>query len=145
MTDQDGAMGHATLHHARFPTLGLGLSSIMLGTIGFGLFVLPIMGIPVSIAGIAVGIAGILVATAFGGRESLRLSVAGILLSVCGLVAAIAIERATQGYFAPRGVFPEPHPPVDRLYVPPPSPTTNMIWLKAAGGSGLALRPTTSS
>jgi hypothetical protein len=84
------------------------------------LFIVPIVGISVSIAGIAVGALGIIVLV-FGGRGvRLRLCVAGMLLSTCGLGVSAAIARAPSGYFRPRAVFPA-EPETNRPYVPPPA------------------------
>jgi hypothetical protein len=110
----------AVLERAHFPPVGLGLSSVILGAIGLVLFVVPIIGISISVAGFVLGMAGIIGAF-LGGRASLRLSVAGILLSGCGLVTTWAIALAPGGYFRPRAVFPSLQPAIERPYVPPPA------------------------
>lgn len=100
--------------------MGLGLTSVILGSIGLVLFIVPVIGIPISVAGLLVGMMGILVAF-LGGTASLRLSVAGIVLSGCGSVIIWAIALAPGGYFRPRAVFPSLPPSIERPYVPPPA------------------------
>jgi hypothetical protein len=97
------------------------VSSVILGAIGLMLFLLPIVGIPVSVSAIVVGAIGIVVAKSGSGQVSLRLSVAGVVLSICGLAIIAAIARAPSGYFAPRAVFPTWQPETSRPYVPPPA------------------------
>lgn len=109
------------IHRSRFPPIGLGLSSVVLGAIGLTFFFVPILGIPVSGVGMAVGLAGIVVA-ALGGRVSMRLSVAGVLLSGLALGIVAAIAYAPTGYFAPRVVVPILQDVHGRPYVPPPAP-----------------------
>lgn len=85
----------------RFPetenrTLGLGMTSLVLGTIGLLLFFLPILGIPISAFGLLFGLIG-LGATLFGGGAMLRWSVAGMGLSFLALAINIAIAYTPAG------------------------------------------------
>jgi hypothetical protein len=110
----------AVIQRAHFPPVGLGLSSVILGAIGMVLFLVPIIGISISVAGFITGFIGIVIAF-LGGAASLRLSVAGVLLSGGALVIISAIALAPSGYFRPRSVFPSLPPSIDRPYVPPPA------------------------
>jgi hypothetical protein len=104
---------------AHDPPLGLGLTSLVLGTVGLLLFLLPVLGIPISAVGLAFGAVGMLVAV-FGGPSSLRWSVAGIALCLVALSADIAIGVAPEGYFPqPRTGVAEPAS--QRPYVAPPA------------------------
>ena len=109
-----------TISPSSDPPLGIGLASVILGSVGTLLFFLPVLGIPLGAAGLAFGIAGLLLAM-LGGWTSLRWSVAGMVVS--GLALGIGIAIA----LAPAGVLPNPKgPPVeqstpDQPYVPPPA------------------------
>ena len=110
-----------TFERGGFPPVGLGMSTVILGAIGFGLFLIPIVGISICVSAMVVGALGIAVARRRGGRISVRLCVAGLLLSICGLAFGAAIARAPAGYFSPRAVFPAIQPQADRPYVAPPA------------------------
>ena len=101
------------------PRLAFGVASFVLGMVGFMLFFLPILGVPISTLGLASGIIGCFLAGATA-RGSLRWSAAGLVLSCMALGISVAIAYAPRGY---------PQPPTgpanrsvpDRLYVPPPA------------------------
>ena len=70
--------------------LAFGVTSFVLGMIGFMLFFLPILGAPISVVGLACGIIGCVVAGATF-RGSLRWSVAGVVLCLLALSINCAI------------------------------------------------------
>lgn len=79
-------------------TLGLGMTSLALGTIALLLVFLPILGIPISAFGLVFGVIA-LGATILRGGAMLRWSVAGIGLSAVALVLNVAIASGPSGYF----------------------------------------------
>jgi hypothetical protein len=109
-----------TILQSSDPPAGLGLTSVILGSVGALLFFLPVLGIPLGTVGLAFGIIGLLLAVV-GGWTSLRWSVAGIVASGLALGTGIVIA------LSPGGFLPNPKgPPVrqnapPRLYVPPPA------------------------
>jgi hypothetical protein len=107
---------------ASIPPVGLGLISLVLGTIGLLLFFLPILGVPIGGAGLIVGLVGLL-GTVFGlGRGSLRWAVAGVAVCMLAVVTNLAIAFAPAGYSG-RRTPPELWRPIsDVPYVPPPAP-----------------------
>jgi hypothetical protein len=98
--------------------LAFGLTSFVLGMIGFLLFFLPILGAPISVVGLFAGLAGCLVAGATT-RGSMRWSVGGAVLCLFALGLNVAVA------YAPRYGPPPTGPPTvsvpDRPYVPPPA------------------------
>jgi hypothetical protein len=81
------------------PTIGLGLTSAVLGFVALLLFFMPILGMPLSAAGLLFGLTGL--AAAFrGGTSALRWAVVGILF--CSMALGISIAIAV----APTGVIP---------------------------------------
>jgi hypothetical protein len=68
----------------------LGMSSLVIGIVGLFLFVLPILGIPLSLFGLGFGLIGLLVAF-FTQDASLRWSVGGIGVSSLALAVNLAI------------------------------------------------------
>lgn len=111
----------------RLPPIGLGLCSVVMGAIGLVLFIVPIIGLPISGAGIIAGMAGIGAALCKQ-RVSLRLSVAGLLLSISSFGTIWTINLAAGGYFAPHSVFPIIETP-RRPYIPPPAPPRSSLDL----------------
>ena len=109
-----------TISASSEPPLGMGLASVILGSVGALLFFLPVLGIPLGAVGLVFGIVGLLMAI-LGGWTSLRWSVAGIVVSGLALGTGIAIS------LAPTGILPNPKGPpaeqstADRPYVPPPA------------------------
>ncbi len=122
MTDISPSVAKANQFEERAadPPAGMGLTSVILGSVGALLFFLPILGIPLGAAGLAFGIAGLLMAI-LGRWTSLRWSVAGIAVSAIALGIGVLIA------LAPGGFLPNPKgPPIQqnaptRLYVPPPA------------------------
>jgi hypothetical protein len=101
------------------PPLGIGLTSVVLGSVGLALFFLPVLGIPLGGLGLAFGTLGL--ATAFWcGWASLRWSIAGIAISALALAIGIAIADAPAGYLPTRSVPLDTQPVPSRPYVPPP-------------------------
>jgi hypothetical protein len=106
------------LPRSQRPPIGLGMLSVVLGTTGGILVILPIVGLPLSALGVLMGLVGVVVALA-GGRTRLRSCVLGTSLCVLSLVVNLAVWYA-----------PEPHAPnqkamwregQDRPWVPPPA------------------------
>ena len=87
----------SSLPEVHSPPVGLGMSSLVIGTIGLMLFFLPVLGIPISAFGLLFGLLGLLV-TLVGGRAGggarLRWTLAGIAVSCLGLAVNIAIAYA---------------------------------------------------
>ncbi len=100
------------------PRLAFGLTSFVLGMIGFLLFFLPILGAPVSVVGLFAGLAGCLVAGATT-RGSMRWSIGGVVLCLLALAINVAVA------YAPRYSPPPTGPPTvsvpDTPYVAPPA------------------------
>ncbi|MGA2257841.1 MAG: hypothetical protein ABSG53_24525 [Thermoguttaceae bacterium] len=109
-----------TISPSSDPPVGMGLTSVILGSMAALLFFLPVLGIPLGAMGLVFGIVGLLLAL-LGGWTSLRWSVVGILVS--GLTLGIGIAIA----LAPAGLLPNPKGPSVREnapaqpYVPPPA------------------------
>jgi hypothetical protein len=103
------------------PLLGLGMTSVVLGTIGMFLFFLPILGIPLSAFGLLFGIIGFCVALPEWG-SSVRWSLGGIAMSSLALAINIAIAYAPEGYLPGRKVPQLWRPVQDTPYVSPPAP-----------------------
>ncbi len=106
------------LPQAEAPPIGLGLLSLVLGTIGLVLFFLPILAIPLGACGLVAAIVGIIA----GARrtDELRWSWAGLVIALAALGAGLVL------YNAPLGEEPrDPAPrlwqvPASRPYIPPP-------------------------
>lgn len=108
-------------HTPRLPLLGLGLSSVTLGATGLLLFLLPILGLPISGTGILVGLVGCGIALATE-RASVRLNVAGVVISSLAFALVWGISLAPSGFFAPRPSPTLSPPLLGRPYIPPPAP-----------------------
>jgi hypothetical protein len=110
----------AHLPDTQNPSYGLGIASLVLGTVGLLLFLLPVLGIPLGAVGLLLGLVGLVVAI-LGGPSSLRWSVAGIAMCLLALAAETAIVLAPAGYVPGRAeprswqAVAEPH------YVSPPA------------------------
>jgi hypothetical protein len=101
------------------PPMAFGITSFVLGMIGFLLFFLPILGGPISVVGLVLGVAGCVVAGATS-RGTLRWAVAGVVLSCLALGINVAVEYAPRYSSPPTGPADVTVP--DRPYVPPPAP-----------------------
>ncbi len=66
------------------PPVSFGLVSLALGTIGLGLFFMPILGVAAAALGIVSGLAGV-VAVRLGREESLRWALGGLCVSAYAL------------------------------------------------------------
>lgn len=108
------------LPRAGLPPVGLGLASLALGIIGWLLFILPVLSIPISGLGLALGIAGCLAALC-SRRVSLRLSLAGVVLSSMAVGIGVAITLAPAGYLPNSHVQQVIEPVPGRPYVSPPA------------------------
>jgi hypothetical protein len=103
------------------PLTGLGMTSLVLGTIGLMLFFLPILGIPISVLGLFFGLVGVGGAL-FRPGVSLRWGLGGIGMSALALALNIGIVFAPAGYIPTGGQQPPPWRAVpDRPHVPPPA------------------------
>jgi hypothetical protein len=102
------------------PPVGMGLTSVILGSVGTLLFFLPVLGIPLAAVGLVFGTAGLLTAI-LGGRTSLRWSAAGIMVSGLALGIGVVLSLAPAGFLpSPKGPPAEQSVP-DQPYVPPPA------------------------
>jgi hypothetical protein len=102
------------------PPAGLGLISVILGSVGGVLFFLPVLGIPLSIAGLLLGLMGFLLAL-LARWSSLRWSVVGIVVSAVALGIGIAIGQAPASFPpSPKGPSFEQNE-TGPIYVPPPA------------------------
>lgn len=101
-------------------SLPLGLSAVVLGSIGLLLFILPILAIPIGACGLVLGSVGVLSAICRG-SDDVRLSLAGIAVCVASLGIGAAIQFAPGGYVPLPGE--PPHLPLQRQrsYVAPPA------------------------
>jgi hypothetical protein len=104
----------------RDPSLGAGLTSVVLGAVGVLLFFLPILSIPLGGAGVIFGVAGIALALR-GGWTSLRWAIAGLVVSGTALSVGIAIAEAPAGYLRSRSIPLSSQPVAEGPYVPPPA------------------------
>ncbi len=103
------------------PVTGLGMSSLVLGTVGLMLFFLPILGIPLSVLGLFCGLLGAGIAL-FRPGVSLRWGLGGVGMSALALLMNIGIVFAPAGYIPTGGQEPPPWRAVpDRPYIPPPA------------------------
>jgi ABC-type Fe3+-siderophore transport system permease subunit len=114
----------SSLPEVHSPPIGLGMTSLVVGTIGLMLFFLPVLGIPISAFGLFFGVLGLLVAffgTRAGGGARLRWTLAGIAVSCLGLAVNVAIAYAPAGYLPGREVPKSWQSPPDRPFVSPPA------------------------
>src|SRR5262245_26514019 len=111
-----------TLFSTDTPLLGLGMTSLVLGTIALLVSFLPVLGIPLCSLGLVFGIVGFVLAI-FTRRSSPRWSAAGVAMCCLSLVVNLAIANAPgTDPLAGRPVVPRPwQPEPDRPYVPPPA------------------------
>jgi hypothetical protein len=100
--------------------LGIGLTAVILGSVGLVLFFLPILSIPLGGLGLAFGAVGLVLAV-WGGWTSLRWSVVGVAVSAVALGISIAIAEAPAGYLPARTVPLDTQAVPDRPFVPPPA------------------------
>ena len=101
------------------PLIGLGMTSLVLGTVALMLSIFPVLGVPLSGVGLLCGIVAAFSALRHGGVE-LRWTLAGIGMSMASLTVNIAIVYANPGYVPGREApYPGQETP-DRPYVPPP-------------------------
>jgi hypothetical protein len=108
---------------AHNPPIALGMSTLVIGTIGLMLFFLPILGIPLSAFGLFFGILALLAAlfrTRAGIGVLLRWTLAGIAVSSLSLAVNVAITYAPSGYLPCRKVPQLWQTTPDTPYVPPP-------------------------
>jgi hypothetical protein len=108
------------LPETQSPRLGLGMTSLVLGTVGLLLAFLPVLGLPISVFGLFFGIIG-LIAAIFVTGATLRWSAAGILLSSVALAANVALTYAPSGYLPAREVPKSWQSPPGRVYISPPA------------------------
>jgi phosphate/sulfate permease len=109
------------LAEAERPPLGLGMTSLVLATVGLMLAFIPILGVPISSFALLFSILGF-AAAIFLARETLRWSVAGLCLSALALGVNVAMFYAPAGYLPSRDVPRSWQPVSSRPYVAPPAP-----------------------
>ncbi len=100
------------------PQPGMGLASVILGSVGTLLFFLPVLGLPLGAVGLAFGIIGL--AMAFFGSQSLRWCVAGVVVSAVAVGIGFVLNQSPQGFLTPQTAPREERVPSE-LYVPPPA------------------------
>ena len=109
-----------SIRSSQRPPIGLGMTALVLGTVGMMLCIFPILGIPISALGALCGLLGLGMGLSRGG-VILRWTLEGIALSAVALAVNVAIAYAPAGYRHDPEV-PQPwQPPPGRPYVPPPS------------------------
>jgi hypothetical protein len=96
--------------HGDVPPVAVGLTSLVLGTAGLLLSMLPILGIPLGIGGLMFALAGCL-GSSSGRAWSLRWSITGAVVSSVAIAAGFALAYAPLGY--------EPSDAVPRLWQTP--------------------------
>lgn len=82
------------------PLLGMGLVSLVLGTVGLLLFFLPILSLPIAAFGLAFGMIGL--CAALLGKGNLRWCVGGIALSCLAIGIDLAIMLAASAFYLPQ-------------------------------------------
>lgn len=123
--------------HGEVPPISLGMTSVVLGSIGCLLFFLPILGIPIGVAGFLFAVAGMLLGRWRPGarrlawvktvdmltREDWRLrrSILGWLVSTVAIVNGFILGYAPLGYVPTSAVQPLWQAPPGRVFVPPPA------------------------
>ncbi len=126
------------------PPVGLGPTSVVLGTIGLLLFFLPVLGVPIAVCGLTLATVGA-ISTLWRPNESLRWILAGFFCSLASLGVGLAINYAPVGE--------EPRPDVPPLwqqspvapFVPPPANPGFMEgydWDLSCGRSYVSTFPT---
>ncbi len=107
------------LFASKNPLIGLGMTSLVLGTVGLLLFFLPVLGIPLSAIGLLCGVLRLFQPAESG--TTLRWGVGGVAVSCLALAVNVGVAFAPAGYLPGRKV-PRPWQAVpDRPYVPPPA------------------------
>jgi len=101
------------------PLLGLGMTSLVLGTIGLLITIFPILSIPLTAFGLLCGFIGLFLSIGSGGR-ALRWSLAGIGMCTIVLVLDIAIALTPARYLPGRNVPELWRQEKERPYVPAP-------------------------
>jgi hypothetical protein len=108
------------LRPAPLPPFGLGMTALVLGTIGLMLFFLPVLGIPISGLGLVMGLIALVLAP-FVKTIPVSWAAAGVAACALALVVNFAVYIAPLGYIKNRPP-PDPwHAPPDRPYIPPPA------------------------
>jgi hypothetical protein len=102
------------------PPLGVGLTSVVLGSLGLALFFLPVLSIPLGGLGLTFGLVGLLLALVRGGT-SLRWAIGGVVLSGLALSVSLAIAKAPTGFLPARIMPLDLQPLPERPYVAPPA------------------------
>ena len=112
-------------HHD--PTDRLTLTSLLLGTIGLLLFILPILSMPLASVGLAFGAVGLVVALVLGPRNWNRLrwplgalTVSSVTIMVGVMIGYAPITEPTESRTEIGAMLMEWQPPAPRGYIPPP-------------------------
>lgn len=101
-----------------WPTIGVGITSFVLGSTGLLLCLFPIMGTPISVAGLFGGLFGCSLAF-FGATRHFRWSAAAVALSGIALLVNLAIGYAPE-ILVPQRMVPKMQSVPNRPYVAPP-------------------------
>lgn len=110
----------ATIARSSDLSMGMGLISVILGSVGVLLFFMPILGIPLGAFGMAFGAVGLVVAL-LGGRASLRWSAVGIVASSLALGIGVSIASAPAGFLPSTKGSALWQRKLERPYVPSPA------------------------
>jgi hypothetical protein len=111
----------ASSPRVQIPPVSWDVAAVILAAIGLALFLVPILGIPVSCAGALAGAIGLYAAWT-GRTSSIRLSLAGLLISVFAVTIELAIMFGPVSYLEEQTTAPVTSPVPGRPYVPPPAP-----------------------
>ena len=109
----------STLPATSAPIVGLGMTALVVGTVGLMLSVFPVLGVPLAALGLLCGFIGLFNAARRGGPE-LRWTLAGIAASAAALTLNVAIVLAPPGYMQNPDVPQSWQPVPNRTYIPPP-------------------------
>src|SRR5206468_12357975 len=115
-------------------------ASVVTGLIGLLLFLLPILGIPVSLFGLGFGVLGTALAFFVGG-EALRWPLGGLAVCSLALGVNLAVYYAPSGAFLPGRSVPRLWDPVPDRPAPPPPASAGRSGLKIEGANGVPGAP----
>jgi hypothetical protein len=110
----------ATSPHVRIPPVSWDVISVILAAIGLVMFLVPVLGIPVSCAGAVAGAIGLY--TSRTGATGVRMSFAGLVIGVFAATIELTIMFGPINYLEEETVVPAVRPVPARPYVPPPAP-----------------------
>jgi hypothetical protein len=110
----------AKLPRTAHPPIDFAAAALVLGTIGLHLFLLPVLGVPLSGLALLLAMAG-LGRWLADGAEHIRWVAAGITVATLALVVNLAIAFSPAGYIPNRPAIPPWRTVPDHPYVSPPA------------------------